>query len=215
MTAELVGYDYRTKSVIFKKEDGVTYQYPLIKLDTGGKVKAATSPEVSKTSAQWDISFGKVTGIALLSLTVFLLILIVLDIGSLWGAAALVAGVPEFSKSLKLWGKFLLIQIAFIVLGGIVGGIFGAFAGNPEDAAQVGSFAGGILGVIRLIVSFLIIPGHFDIGFFRAMAFVLVYPLLLGVGLVIAGGGIVLLMMIDPIGEAVVVHAWLRPFGLV
>ena len=215
MTDELAGYDYVTKSVIFKKSDGITYQYPLIKLDAAGKMAVLGSSSVWDTSAQWDVQFGRLSVIALLSFLVLLFTWLGLDVGSLWLSATVVAGVPEFVRSLKLWLKFFLLQLVFSFFGGMLGGILGALAGNPQEAAGAGMFVGGILGVIRILATLLIIPGHFEISFFRSLAFLLVYLFTFGVSLVVTMVCFALLMLIEPFGDAVLVHAFMRPFGLV
>lgn len=178
-------------------------------------MKAVSSPEVSKTSGQWDISFGKLSGIAILCFLLLTVTWIALDVGSIWVSAMLVAHAPEFVRSLKLWGKFFILQVVFGFLGGMLGGAFGAMAGNSQNAAGVGAFIGVILGLIRIAVTLFIIPGHFDISFFRSVAFLLTYLVAFGISLAVTAGCLVLLMMFEPIGEAVLVHAWLRPLGLV
>lgn len=180
MTAEIVGYDYPSKSVTFRKGDGAVYQYPLIQLDVQSKLKAVSSPEVFATSGQWEPSFAQLLWVVLICLILPILIWIPLDVGSIWTSAALVAHAPEFARSMKLWLKMLILQITFTILLGFIRGIFGALGGDIQQSIQQVVAVGWVLGGFRIIVTFLIIQGHFDIGFFRSFVFLIAYVFFFG-----------------------------------
>ncbi|NLT70213.1 MAG: hypothetical protein GXX91_05910 [Verrucomicrobiaceae bacterium] len=152
---------------------------------------------------------------ALLFLLVVLVVSISLDVGSIWGSARLVAHEPELPRSVRLWFKLLLLQIAVALLAGMIGGVLGALAENVQEATAQGASVGWILAVARIPVTSLVVMSHFQIGFLRSFAFLVIYSFLLGCGLFFFGAIVFLLMLYEPIGDAVLVNALLRPLDLI
>lgn len=215
MTAEIVGYDQITKTVAFRKVDGMVYRYPLEDIDFKGKVRVMGSPEFSRTLAAWTPPLGILIGILMVWACVLLLLLFSMDLASTWGAAWLVAREPQFWKAFRLWVKIILLSISIAVVSGIVGGIYGAFSGSMEAALRGGTGVGFVFNLVQYVGCFVLVSGHYEIGFLRSVAFLVANALGRGLGVLLLLALLYAVIEIEPISDLIFVKGFLKPIGLV
>lgn len=122
---------------------------------------------------------------------------------------------PQFWKAFRLWGKLILLSISIAVVSGIVGGIYGAFSGSMETAVGGGARIGLVFNLVQWVGCFVLISGHYEIGFLRSVAFLIVNVFCRGLGVLLLLALLYAAVEIEPIGDLIFVKGFLKPIGLV
>ncbi len=223
MRAELVGYEAISKSVAFRKLDGSTFRYPLIKLSGWSKLKAYASPGFRQDVPKRNYSYSKLSLTGWLMMALLYCLVNALAVFTIWIAARILVPGVDFRQSLGLQLKLISVDLVAWMLQVMVFGWDRVAGGNGFSGYagwEIGVFL--IISIIRMIVIVLLVSRHFEIGIIRTFFFgvtVLFVSVFVSFSLVVfvGIGGAVLSMLLPVEGfvDTVFSELVLRPLQLI